>query len=190
MVKYIHLTMPDYSKGKIYKLVNTENDTVYIGSTCKKYLSTRMCSHRDAVTRFPGCGLLYPAMKEIGVDKFSIVLIHNFPCSSKVELETEEFKVIKLYLDNGKTLYNKSVELGIASICKETGVANGSFKRGSVFLQKSRNSWGFVWRENGKSRIRSFSVKTYGNRGALFMARVAQFVVFPPHIYGGDRPQL
>jgi len=30
--------MPDYSKGKIYKLVSEVNDEVYVGSTTKKLL--------------------------------------------------------------------------------------------------------------------------------------------------------
>ena len=35
----------DYSLGKIYKLVSNQTDDIYIGSTCQKLLSTRLCGH-------------------------------------------------------------------------------------------------------------------------------------------------
>jgi len=38
--------MPDYSKTKIYKIWSHSGDKIYIGSTCKNYLSERMTSHR------------------------------------------------------------------------------------------------------------------------------------------------
>ena len=37
--------LPDYSKGKIYKLVSNKTDDVYIGS-CLMTLSTRLSKHR------------------------------------------------------------------------------------------------------------------------------------------------
>ena len=37
--------MPDYANGKIYKIVNTENEKVYIGSTTQR-LWGRMRGHR------------------------------------------------------------------------------------------------------------------------------------------------
>ena len=38
--------MPDYSKGKIYKITNDLNDDVYIGSTCDT-LSRRFSNHKS-----------------------------------------------------------------------------------------------------------------------------------------------
>ena len=37
--------LPDYSKGKIYKLVSNKTNDVYIGS-CLMTLSTRLSGHR------------------------------------------------------------------------------------------------------------------------------------------------
>jgi hypothetical protein len=61
--------------GKIYKVVNTVNDNIYIGSTQLQYLSKRMAHHRENFIKAPHVGKLYPAMKELGIDKFSIVLL-------------------------------------------------------------------------------------------------------------------
>jgi hypothetical protein len=38
--------MPDYSKGKIYKIQSHLGDKIYIGSTTKQYLSQRMVQHK------------------------------------------------------------------------------------------------------------------------------------------------
>ena len=37
--------MPDYQQSKIYKIVSPNTDKIYIGSTTKQYLSSRMAHH-------------------------------------------------------------------------------------------------------------------------------------------------
>ena len=65
----------DYSKAKIYKILNTINESCYIGSTCQP-LSKRMAKHRSVMN---SCGkkdrLLYTSMRELGVNNFYIELI-------------------------------------------------------------------------------------------------------------------
>ena len=79
--------MPDYQKGQLYKIINTETDDVYIGSTIQP-LSKRMNGHRCGMTRQ---GMkLYKFMCELGVNKFYIELVENCPCSSKEELHARE----------------------------------------------------------------------------------------------------
>ena len=34
--------MPDYNKGKIYKIVDNTNNNIYIGSTCEPTLAHRL----------------------------------------------------------------------------------------------------------------------------------------------------
>ena len=41
--------MPNYQEGKMYKIYNTVNDEIYIGSTTRK-LSERMAEHRRPCT--------------------------------------------------------------------------------------------------------------------------------------------
>ena len=38
--------MVNYQLGKIYKLVDNTNGNIYIGSTCKPYLSSRLAAHK------------------------------------------------------------------------------------------------------------------------------------------------
>ena len=56
----------DYKNGKIYKILNTITDDVYVGSTCQP-LSKRMAKHRETINTRKGHTLLYTKMKELGV---------------------------------------------------------------------------------------------------------------------------
>ena len=87
------LEINKYQRGKIYKLINTVNDEVYVGSTYQKLLSKRMGKHREdaLVCTSP----IYKLMNEIGIDKFYIELIMHYPCNSKDELIAKERQWIK-----------------------------------------------------------------------------------------------
>ena len=78
--------MPDYQKGKIYKLVSDHTDEIYIGSTCQ-LLCHRLSQHaRDFREGKNKCTC--KNMFELG--KVKIVLIENVPCDSKEELYKRE----------------------------------------------------------------------------------------------------
>ena len=68
--------MPDYSKGKIYKIINTQNEIIYIGSTIQQ-LCDRFSHH------------LYKGNGN------KIILIENFSCSCKEELVRKEQEIIE-----------------------------------------------------------------------------------------------
>jgi len=76
--------MPDYSKGKIYKIINTQNEIIYIGSTIQQ-LSCRFSHH------------LYKGNGN------KIILIEDCPCSCKEELVRKEQE----YIDQHSKLLNK-----------------------------------------------------------------------------------
>jgi len=87
--------MPDYSQGKIYKIVveTEENYKPYIGSTILS-LSMRMANHRQDYTKWKNGKKNMTAsailFEKFGIDKCKIILIKLFPCSSKDELMMEE----------------------------------------------------------------------------------------------------
>lgn len=68
--------MPDYSTGKIYKIINPQNEIIYIGSTIQA-LSMRFCKHD-----YKGNGN-------------RIILLENYSCNSKEELVKKEQEVIE-----------------------------------------------------------------------------------------------
>ena len=75
--------LPDYSKGKIYKLVSNKTNDVYIGS-CLMTLSTRLSGHRSKSNQ--------TSSKKLFIDDaiITIALIEPYPCNSKNELKARE----------------------------------------------------------------------------------------------------
>ena len=177
--------MPDYKNGKIYKITNTVNDKIYIGSTTRT-LAQRMGAHRDFAKNLK-CpyGKLYKAMWRHGVKHFKIELIKDYPCDNKGELLSKEFKIIKKYIDKGITLYNTTVENGKSS--EETklklrgkfGTANNFFSRGCVGYYEAEKVWTFQWRENGVRKKKQLSANIHGCEEARRLIEEFRDTVFP-----------
>ena len=78
--------MNKYENGKIYKITNTVTDDIYVGSTIHP-LSRRFSDHKCFAKKEICRNIkLYKLMNDLGLDKFSIVLIEDFPCETKTEL--------------------------------------------------------------------------------------------------------
>jgi hypothetical protein len=95
--------MTNYQNGKIYKIeaLNGEEGDVYIGSTCKQYLSQRMDKHRETYRYWKkgnkGCNMTsYILFEKYGIENCIIVLIENSPCNTRDELFSREAYHIKL----------------------------------------------------------------------------------------------
>lgn len=171
--------MPDYQKGKIYKITNDVNDIVYIGSTVQR-LSKRMNQHRECgkkTSKTP----FQNAMTEIGIEHFEMKLVRKFPCQTREELEAEEDREMDSYdeLYNSKRNGKHSVE----SRLKITGKRHGRFTRGSIQCRypdiPQKHRWTFEWRHNGQTKSRSFSCNKYGSAVAKVLAHALQDITFP-----------
>lgn len=105
--------MPDYSKGKIYKIISDSTDKIYIGSTTKEKLSTRLAEHiwalkswqngkRDFVTSF----------EILKHNDCQIILLESYQCNSKNELETREKYYIKKFKTSctNKTIPTRTIK--------------------------------------------------------------------------------
>jgi hypothetical protein len=114
--------MPDYSKGKIYKIVvdTDEEYKPYVGSTCQE-LSQRMTDHRKDYKKWKKekatkC-FSYDLFDKFGIESCQIILLEEYPCDSKIKLimkEREWFDKIKCCNErkpfiskNEKNEYNK-----------------------------------------------------------------------------------
>ena len=83
-----------YQNGKIYKILNTETDDIYVGSTCME-LQDRMKRHITAQPSKQG-RKLYNLMNTFGHDVFYIELVELFPCETKEDLRKQEGHHIRL----------------------------------------------------------------------------------------------
>ena len=183
--------MEKYNSGKIYKLVNTIDDKIYIGSTTSR-LCDRMSNHRTKARNPDKQSILYQHMKDIGVEHFKIILIKAFPCNSKDELEAEEYKEMSNYeknvLLNDNTVYKKRSENHNNKVAEaQKGEKSHLFHYGSVFKRNgvskegySISSWCFQYtQENGKFKRVQFSIKKYGDEQAKEKALQARKEIYP-----------
>ena len=101
--------MVNYQNGKIYKMVSHQTDKMYIGSTTKERLSTRMSEHRRAMKRFlKGDKTSCTSFEILKYDDAKIILLESYPCNSKDELCARE----RYFMDINKDfIVNKSTPL-------------------------------------------------------------------------------
>jgi hypothetical protein len=84
--------MVNYQNGKIYKLISSMTDKIYVGSTCLPYLCQRLGNHKNASNTSKSKEMLQ-------YDDVKIVLLEAYPCNSKDELLTREQHYIDLNKD-------------------------------------------------------------------------------------------
>ena len=88
----------DYNNGKIYKIINFTNDKIYIGSTTSS-LSKRLSEHKKVGRKNDLHKPFYKDLFEnIGKEYFEILLIEEYPCNSKLELERREYEIIQQHV--------------------------------------------------------------------------------------------
>ncbi len=88
--------MVNYSQGKIYKImVNSDPDRpVYVGSTCKQYLSQRMDNHRSQYKMWKegkkNNVTVFDIFDKYGIDNCCIVLLELVSATTIDELHARE----------------------------------------------------------------------------------------------------
>ena len=86
-----------YQNGRVYKIINTQGDEVYIGSTFNT-ISQRMRHHKKNYNRWINntknrCSI-YEYFKKNGIDKYKIVLIKEYNCYRE---HSKDFKHLQAY---------------------------------------------------------------------------------------------
>jgi len=89
--------MPDFLLSKIYRIYNPqiEESLEYVGSTARKYLSTRFGGHRYLYNKGNYCISAVKVFDEYGVENCIIELIENYPCADRHELHRREGELIR-----------------------------------------------------------------------------------------------
>jgi len=184
--------MTETRKAKIYKIINTIDDMVYIGSTIIA-LSHRMGAHRGRARKVEQFNCkLHRHMSTIGIEHFKIILIKDFDFVSKEDTEKMEFEEIakmpKEKLLNENTVYKKRSKEHIRKLSdSQRGDKSVNWKYGSVFLRTGKSSDGFAidcWcyahkDDTNKQKRYQFSIKKYGNDKAQQMAKDKRREIFP-----------
>ena len=150
--------MPDYSKGKIYKIILDECDEIYVGSTIQ-LLCNRMSSHRRIGKMRPSP--VHKFINEYGWDKANIVLIEDFPCERKEQLYLRErywidkigtlnkqipTRTYKEWRENNKVKIKEWCEKNKVKILQTSQLYREKNKQ--LIKEKKRE-----WRENNRDKV-------------------------------------
>ena len=108
-------------QGKVYKLVNTVDNQIYVGSTVSP-LSKRFHGHKTDA-RKPSTRRVMTHLLSIGWENVRIILIENYTCLSKEELRARE----QYYIDLLRPSLNMSLAFDNCPhgrqqcVCKDCG---------------------------------------------------------------------
>ena len=127
--------MPNYNNSKIYKIVNTENDKFYVGSTTVQ-LHQRMSRHREK----QDC-----SSKLVGdLYKCKIILIESFQCNNKQESLKKEREYFDKYKKEGLNIVNQYRPMRTPQEKKQ---------------YETKNEKKTIWVENNKDKITEYKKK-------------------------------
>jgi hypothetical protein len=117
--------MVNYLLGKIYKIVNNNNNEIYIGSTCEPILARRLAGHvYDYKGYLTGKRSYVTSFKIIESGNFNIILIEQYPCENKDQLLSRE----RYYIDTldcvNKCRAGAINELGLKEYTKKYHIEN------------------------------------------------------------------
>ncbi len=81
----------DYSRGKIYKIVDNTTDRIYVGSTCEPAPAKRLSQHVTDYKRWKNGNYHFVSSFHI-IEKgnYIIVLLESYPCKNNNELRAKE----------------------------------------------------------------------------------------------------
>ena len=83
--------MVNYGNGKLYKIVRLSDDVVvYVGSTAKQYLCSRLVEHKSMSKHRPNIRVYKSICENGGWSNHAIILIEHCDCNSKDELHKKE----------------------------------------------------------------------------------------------------
>lgn len=102
--KRIEKKMPDYSKSKIYKIVDNTNGNIYIGSTTQS-LAQRLAKHTSNYKSYlKGTSQYMTSFEIIKNNDNDIILLENSVVDSKEQLHARE----RFYIETNKCV-NKNI---------------------------------------------------------------------------------
>ena len=133
----------NYKQAKIYKIITTKDDMVYVGSTALEYVSTRYATHQYTA-RKGETTKLYNHMRKVGVENCNIVLIEQYPCENSNQLRRREQHYIDEYRErygemcvNSKDAFQNKQRLRLNNA--KLRLSNAKYMRN---INAWRSSWG------------------------------------------------
>jgi len=121
--------MPDYTKGKIYKIVCNITGLIYVGSTCEPTLARRLAEHLKTFKQWKnGQNKSMTSYKILENGNYDIILLETYACQNKDELHKRE----RYYIET-LSCVNKRIEGRTRKEWYETNK--------DILLQKQKNKY-------------------------------------------------
>jgi len=93
--------MPNYQRGKIYKIIDNITGKVYFGSTIEPTLAKRLTKHISNFKYYKqGKGSYFSSFEIFENNDYVIILVELFPCGSRDELLMRE----RYWIDNNECI--------------------------------------------------------------------------------------
>lgn len=101
--------MPNYKNGKIYKIVDLNEEMIYVGSTTQT-LAQRMSLHRNEYKAKPNTLTCHLIFEKYGIENCKILLLELCSCNSKEELHKKEGEYIKTLICVNKLIAGRTIK--------------------------------------------------------------------------------
>ena len=136
--------MNKYEKAKIYKLIDNTNGNIYIGSTIQSLANRKSKHKQETKKKINKC----KSKLIINNDDYDIILIENYPCSSKEELLARE----RYFIENMECI-NKNRPIITIEERKEYEIKYAN-KNKDLIKTKSKE-----WYKNNKDKKKEYDKK-------------------------------
>lgn len=174
--------------GQIYKMTNSVDDMVYIGSTTALLLNDRLCQHKYNARKRYDNNKLYDHMRHVGAENCTIHLIKKYFTISKKKLEQKEYAEMHKYdtkmLLNTNTEYKKRSDEYLKNWRLARNARGWIFHRDRSKQQPKRgDSIEYQWYDHSNTKAerksKVWSVQKYGYEAAWQLAEDYRNVKFP-----------
>ena len=179
--------MPNYQNSKIYKIVSPSNpELVYYGSTTQN-LNKRIWGHKH---NYKNDGPI-TSKKILCFDDFIILLVENFSCNNKEELQKKEGEYIlnnncvnkqvmgrtrKDYLEDNKDIIKEKTKIYRENNKEKIKINSEKYKEQRKLyyeLNKEKEKERLkIYRENNKEKIRDYQRKYRELQNKIFTLEV------------------
>lgn len=165
----------DYQLTKIYKIISSQTNKIYIGSTCLKLLCSRMAHHKSNYKKWLIDKKKYISSFEIiKYNDAKIILIESYPCNSRDEKKAREQYWIDNMINNcnknraDKKKYNPEYSKKYYEINKEK--KNEYIKKNKEHITEYQKQYygnnkdkAIKYYENNKDKIKEYNKNYYLN---------------------------
>lgn len=163
----------DYKNGKIYKIVSSQTNKCYVGSTAHKLLNSRLSGHKSSYKSYlNNTNHYFTSFEIIKYDDCQIVLIENYPCNTEEELQRREGHWIK-QLDCVNKFVTRRTRTEYFEDNHEKIKARDRKRHSANKEQRNLNKK--IYRKNNPEKVKQQDKNKYQNNKDIMLDKAKQY---------------